>query len=284
MGASQESQSSPSQFGFRIYKLIKDGPLAKGGAKEITDFIIPPLEVLNQKNSFNDWILSLADKTITLKLYSLLYRGFKYIEIKTNSTGSKEGILGAAVKYENFENADKNLLHITSVTENSFAKNKLGLIPDDDYIIAAKAKNTPIISLNKEGYNPLEILNIIISSNKGNDITFFIYNLKNGSRVIDAKLEKDENSDKLTLGCDVAYGALHEFPRIMNDNDLNKFKEKKMDQDEKKEAISENNITNNNGEEIKTNNLNTKKDENEKNIILNKIEEDNNEEIEEDII
>ena len=90
MGTSQESPSTPSQFGFRIYKLIKDGPLAKGGAKEITDFIVPPIEIINQKNSFNDWILSLADKTITIKLYSLLYRDFKYIEIKTNPTDSKE--------------------------------------------------------------------------------------------------------------------------------------------------------------------------------------------------
>ena len=34
MGAAQENPSTPSQFGFRIYKLIKDGPLAKGGAKK----------------------------------------------------------------------------------------------------------------------------------------------------------------------------------------------------------------------------------------------------------
>ena len=283
MGTSQESPSTPSQFGFRIYKLIKDGPLAKGGAKEITDFIVPPIEIINQKNSFNDWILSLADKTITIKLYSLLYRDFKYIEIKTNPTDSKEGILGAAVKYENFENADKNLLHITSVAENSFAKNKLGLIPDDDYIIAAKVKNTPIISLNKEGYNPLEILNIIISSNYGNDISFFIYNLKKGSRTIDAKLEKDENSDKLTLGCDVAYGALHEFPRIINDEKPNKFQEKIIEKGEQKEVLSENNI-NISGEEITDNKSIIKNDEDGKKILLNKVEDNNKEEIEEDII
>ena len=287
MGAAQENPSTPSQFGFRIYKLIKDGPLSKGGAKEITDFIIPPIEILNQKNSFNDWILSLADKTITIKLYSLLYRGFKYIEIKTNSVGSKEGILGAAVKYENFENADKNLLHVTSVVENSFAKNKLGLIPYEDFIIAAKIKNTPIISLNKEGYNPLEILNIIISSNNGNDITFFIYNLKNGPRVVETKLEKDDNSDKLTLGCDVAYGALHEFPMIEIEKDskeLKKPKENITKETEKKEETDIKEININNGDEINGNNLAIKKDDNENINISKKEEENNNEVIEEDII
>ena len=252
MGSYQETSSTPSQFGFRIYKLTKDGPLAKAGAKEITDFIIPPIEVLTQKNSFNDWIISLADKTITIRLYSLLHRRFKYIEIKTNPLNSKEGILGAAVKYENFENADKNLLHITSVAENSFAKNKLNLIPNDDYIIATKTKNTPIISLNKEGYNPLEILNIVINSNIGNDLSFFIYNIKTGFRVVETKLENEENNNNFTLGCDVAYGALHEFPRgvfSINDN-IKEIKENK----EIKKIISENVANNEKKEsEIKTN-------------------------------
>ena len=290
MGGSQETPSNPSQFGFRIYKLIKDGPLAKGGAKEITDFIIPPYEVISQKNSFNDWILSLENKTITLKLYSLLYRDFKYIEITTNSKGTKEGILGAGVKYENYENADKSLLHITSVSENSFAKNKLGLIPEDDYIVALKTNNSPIISLNKEGYNPLEILNIVISSNEGNEVSFFIYNKKNGARIVEVKLEKEENEDKLRLGCDVAYGALHEFPRFVIGNDnLKEIKEIKENNDNeiKKEIEKENDVGNNTGEENKINEVDVIKGEaggENKDNIINKEEKDNKEIIEEDII
>ena len=280
MGGYEETPSTPSQFGFRIYKLIKDGPLAKGGAKEITDFIIPPIEIINKKNSFNDWILSLADKTITIKIYSLLYRKFKYIQIKTNSLGSKEGILGAGVKYENFENADKNLLHITSVGENSIAKNKLGLIPNEDYIIATKAKNSVIISLNKEGYNPLEILNIILDgNNNGSEITFFIYNKKNGPRTADLKIEKDEISDKFTLGCDVAYGALHEFPYEKDPNESIKIKE-----EEKEEIKSDNENNKNNGDKAKTNEVIIKNDDIQDKNVINKLEENNKDVIEEDII
>ena len=279
MGGYQEAVSTPSQFGFRIYKLTKDGPLAKGGAKEIIDFIIPPIEVLTQKNSFNDWITSLADKTITIKLYSLLHRSFKYIEIKTNPLNSKEGILGAAVKYENFENADKNLLHITSVAENSFAKNKLNLIPNDDYIIATKTKNSPIISLNKEGFNPLEILNIVINSNIGNDVSFFIYNIKTGFRVVEIKLENDNNNNFI-LGCDVAYGALHEFPKFVNNVNDNIKEIKNENKEIKEEKTSDNiNIVNN---EKKENEI--KVNENIVGDINNKIEDKNLEIVEEDII
>ena len=271
MGLSQETPSTPSQFGFRIYKIIKDGPLSKAGAKEIIDFIIPPFEVLSQKITFNDWIKSLSDKTVTIKLYSLLYRSFKYIEIKANKLGNKEGVLGAGVKYENYENADKNILHITSVKENSFAKNKLNLIAYEDYIVAAKIKDDPIISLNKEGFNPLEILNLIINNNIGNDITFFIYNIKNGFRISETKLEKENNNERFILGCDVAYGILHEFPKIKEeDNNINK------------ESINENNNSNTN--EIKEINISIKD-----NIELNKELKQSNKEknielIEEDII
>ena len=210
MGIFEETPSNIIQFGFRIYTIIKDGPLYKAGAKELTDFIIPPNEVTSQKMTFKEWISSVADQTIKIRIYSLLSRNFKILEVKTNKKDSKEGILGAGVRMENFENADKRLLHITSVAENSFAQNKLGLIANDDYIIAVKGKNTPIISLNIEQYNPLEILNMMISNNKGNELLFFIYNRKNGARNVEVKIEKEKD---FALGCDVAYGALHEFPK-----------------------------------------------------------------------
>ena len=233
MGVFEETSSNNTQSGFRIYKLIKDGPLDKSGVKEITDFIIPPQEVIDHKNTFQEWIHSLADQTIKLRTYSLLTRNFKTIEIKTNPKESKDGILGAGVKFENFENADKKLLHVTSVVENSFAQNKLGLTPDDDYIIAVKGNNTPIISLNIEEYNPLEVLNMVIDNNRGNDLLFYIYNKKSGPRSVEVNIEKENN---FALGCDVAYGALHEFPREQGEIVEEIVKEKEITNDKKEET------------------------------------------------
>ena len=265
MGVFEEETTNITQFGFRIYKLIKNGPLDKAGIKEITDFIIPPREVLFQKNTFKDWIVSIADQTIKIKIYSLLTRNFKIIEVKTNKSDSKEGILGASVKFENYENADKKLLHITSVLENSFAKNKLGLNENEDYIIAVKGKNTNVISLNNEEYNPLEILNNIISNNKGNDLIFYIYNIKNGARTVEVNIE---NNSDFILGCDVAYGALHEFPKEREEIAEEIIKENK------------NYITKN--EENMINNENTIE---EKNVIEKElIKKEEKDVIEEDII
>ena len=270
MGVFEETPSKTSQSGFRIYKLIKDGPLDKGGLKELTDFILPPQEILEQKNTFHEWIQSLADQTVKIKVYSLLTRNFKTVEIKTNPKESKEGILGAGVKFENYENADKKLLHVVSVVENSFAQNKLGLIPNDDYIIAVKGNNTPIISLNINEYNPLEVLNMVINNNRGNNLTFYIYNVKSGPRFVEVNIEKEND---FVLGCDVAYGALHDFPKIQDDiieemdkgkevgnasieaanSNSEKIEEKKDNNNQNKENIMEGNVSVENKKEEESN-------------------------------
>lgn len=65
--------------------------------------------------AFKDWISSIADQTIKIRLHSLLSPNFKVIEIKTNKKDSKECILGAGITIVNFENANKRLLNVNSV-------------------------------------------------------------------------------------------------------------------------------------------------------------------------
>jgi hypothetical protein len=277
MGVFEETPSKTSQSGFRIYKLIKDGPLDKGGLKELTDFILPPQEILEQKNTFHEWIQSLADQTVKIKVYSLLTRNFKTVEIKTNPKESKEGILGAGVKFENYENADKKLLHVISVVENSFAQKKLGLIPNDDYIIAVKGNNTPIISLNINEYNPLEVLNMVINNNRGNNLTFYIYNVKSGPRFVEVNIEKEND---FVLGCDVAYGALHDFPKIQDDIIEEMDKEKEVGN----ASIETTNSNSEKIEEKKDNNDQNKENIIEGNVIAENKKEEESNVIEEDII
>ena len=102
--------------------------------------------------------------------------------------------------------------------------------------------------MNKDEFNPLEKLNMVITNNKGNDLIFYIYNQNKGPRTVEMNIDKDDN---FVLGCDVAYGALHEFPKVQDkimeeiviykenkNNEINK--EEKLDNNEQKEPINEN--------------------------------------------
>lgn len=216
----ENSDEDIRKYGLRIYTIIKNGPLDKGGAKELSDFIIPSEEVMSRQMNFEEWVQTHANQEVTISLYSLLTKKFRDIKIKTNPIGSKDGVLGASVRKENWTTANKKVLHITSVSDNSFAQKELKLIPFEDYIIGVKLKSHPIIPLNQDDFSPLDILLEAIRKHKGNMMKFYIYNKNNGARDVTVNIGNDYY---FTLGCEGAFGALHMFPSL--ENEENKIKE-----------------------------------------------------------
>ena len=146
MGLNVSVPINSDLFGFRIYKLVPNGPLSKAKIKEIEDFIIPPKEIYEKNIPFDEWIKSNANKLLTLEIYSILKRKFFYIEIQTNPEGSKEGYLGASVRYENFIDAHKKVLHVLEIKKDSFADKILKLEENNDYLIAIKPEKGDILS------------------------------------------------------------------------------------------------------------------------------------------
>ena len=226
MGNSDSNVEDPLNSGYRIYHLIKNGPLDNNGINELSDFIIPPLDVLENKISFLDWVTSNAGKKLLLKIYSLKTRNLRVLTINANEKNSKDGILGGSVRFENWSIAHKKVLHIVNVEKNSFGDEKLHLIPEDDYIIAVQPIDHQIISLNSEDSDPLSILSMVIQSCKGKECNFYIYNIKKGSRK-ECAIIGSEPSFK--LGIEGAYGALHEFPFFDNEEITHEENNEKKD-------------------------------------------------------
>ena len=257
----EDSDEDLRKYGLRIYTIIKNGPLYNGGAKELSDFIIPSEEVMTRQIDFEEWVQTHANQEVTITLYSLLTKKFRDIKITTNPIGSKDGILGASVKKENWTIANKNILHIISVEKNSFAEKELGLIPLEDYIVGVRSKKPPIISLNQEGFTPLEILGEAIRKNKGKLMKFYIYNKNNGARDVTVTIGNDYY---FSLGCEGASGALHMFPSF--DNNENKTEENNFEREEK---IKGNDNSNNNTNVKQDNDNNIKVSENNSNNTKN---------------
>ena len=269
MGGSEST--NPFQCGFRIYHLIKDGPLDKIGCKSLSDFIIPPTDIIKKKINFIDYLKINAGKEINLTIFSLLKRQSKIISIKCNEKNSKDGMIGASVNFENFTNAHKNVLHVLKVKDYSFASVELKLKEKEDYIIAVKPKEHEIISLNQEGSDPLTVLGNIVQANKGNECEFFIFNVKNGARSVVTKIGTDSD---FVVGIEGAYGALHEFPfeeneddnnndnnNVSSNNDINENKKEEIIDKNNENNLLNNNINNSNNINNNINN-NNKKEEN----------------------
>ncbi len=238
MGGSESGVLNPLNTGYRIYHLIKNGPLDVNGINELSDFIIPPKDVLENKVPFVDWVTSNAGKELKIKIYSLKTRSLKELTIKANEKNSKDGILGGSVRYENWSIAHKKVLHIISVEPNSFGEKKLHLISNEDYIIAVQPIDQQIISLNVEESDPLSILGMIIQNSKGKECNFYIYNKKLGARRENVVIGVD---DDFKLGIEGAYGALHEFPFDDIDEDKDNFDNNIVDNPVKMNVIEEKN-------------------------------------------
>jgi len=213
MGAAESHSSLDEKYyGFRVYKVADNGPLAKAGVKELEDFIIPPSEVFSNKIPFYEYVRQNSNKLITLNIYSLSKRYFYNLEITPTDDwipSKDQGYLGASVRYENWSTADRLLLRVLRVNQDSIAHKKLNLMPQEDFIIALRPEGEDIITLNKDSQDPLTMFTNILTLYKNKEIEFFIYNCKQGGRNI--KISIDEDS----LGCDVAYGKLHEFPKLV---------------------------------------------------------------------
>ena len=122
-------------------------------------------------------------------------------------------------------------MHVIKIKENSFSQLILKLEENNDFLIAIQPKGKEIQSLNVSNKNPLNYFSQLIKENKGNECDFFIYNINKGAKIINATIE---NNNNFSLGCDVAFGALHYFP---NKSEMNLNDELKglKDDDEKEE-------------------------------------------------
>jgi len=297
MGITGSTLNDNKFFGFRLYKIFEGGPLGESGLTELDNFIIPPEDVLYNKISFYEYIKNNLNKNVTLQIYSVIKRIFYTIDVTPrNDWGDqKNGFLGACVRYENWSTAHTNILRVIKVKENSISEKVLKLKPLDDYIISIRPENKDFITLNKDTSDPMTIFQEVLQDNIANFIEVFIYNINNGPRSVKLFLERKNGE---ILGCDVAYGKLHELPKIYNEEiDKNLvFKESEVTNINKNENsnesktgdfvleetkkilmgnINRNKISNNNIKNDESNEKNEFETKNQINEEVNKIENSN---------
>jgi len=216
MGITGSSQIENKFFGFRLYKIFENGPLAESSLTILDNFIIPPEEVIQNQISFSEYIKKNLNKKVNLQIYSVIKRFFYTIEVTPrNDWGNeKSGFLGACVRYENWSTAHTNTLRAIKVKGDSVSEMILKLVPFEDFIISIRPENKDFITLNQEASDPLTIFQEVLQDNIENFIEVFIYNVKTGPRSVKLFLEQKNGE---MLGCDVAYGKLHELPIIHNE-------------------------------------------------------------------
>ena len=187
------SCESHENYGYRIYSLVENAPLHLAGLKELEDFIVP------EKGNYEVTLQQYIDKhkdNLEMTIYNLRSKTFNKITVDINN----KPYLGAVVNYENYITANTQLLHVLKVKFNTPAE-KIGLVSDDDYIIAVKDRLDEIHSLNNE-LDPLSVFSKYVETG----CYLYVYNRYTGMKIL--------KCDYITLGCEAVFGPGHEFPDI----------------------------------------------------------------------
>ena len=200
-------------YGFRVYEIIPGGPIDESKSViELEDFIIPP-ERIDKKIEFSKYLHKNKNFPISINVYNIKTRSIRQINVTPKhgwTNDEKAGLLGVYVRYENWALAHKNVLRIIKVKHNSIFE-KAKVIPKDDYIVGIKRIDTDIISLNQEEKDPISYFSEILESFLNYEVIIYMYNRNTGYKKVNTVLIKSLNGE--LLGCDLAYGQLHEFPK-----------------------------------------------------------------------
>ena len=193
-----QSQSEP--VGFRVVRVLPDGPLAKSSIEPFFDYVmsIEGEQPLTHSH-FTSIVQKNENKRVRLAVLSIKTGKTRFISM-TPQKWSGSGLFGALVERETVSDGFFHGLRIIEVLPNSEAE-KMGLRALSDFVIASDSP--PLLLKTPDDFDSLlrsenvESLNLIIFDSA-----------KNISRKVYGKLE---NSRK-QFGMDLASGALNIIP------------------------------------------------------------------------
>lgn len=203
MGAGE----STANGGFRIFKVNPNSPAARAGLEVFFDYIveIDGLEVIRSSaerhRGFFEKVQQSLNREIGLVVYNVrtkLYRDVKVTPMKWGGSG----LLGATVRYDQFDSAAGQGLRVLEVFPNSPSA-MARLIPFYDYILGTQ----------DVAFKELDELVEVVGSHLDRPLSLHVYNSESESTRIVHIVPSYRWGGQGCLGCDIGTGFIHRIPR-----------------------------------------------------------------------
>ena len=197
------NETSSEFCGYRVLSVQPRSPGEEAGLSPYFDFIVAAnnTQLLSEDGTFLDIIASHSGKNLELIVYNSKHDTTRMCTIKPRNNWGGRGLLGITIRFDSFENAHENVIHIINVKKNSPAE-RAGIKPDEDYILGTQ----------EVVFHDMDDLALCFEANINKAIEIYVYN----------SISKDVRSVSLTprsdwggyglLGCDVGHGYLHRLP------------------------------------------------------------------------
>lgn len=192
------------KVGYRVLGVQAQSPSSYCGLVSFFDFIVAangiPLKTLD--TTFISIIKASEDKPLTLTVYNYKNHSVRDVVMVPSRRWPGEGMLGATIRFDTFEDAEEQLIHVLEVEENSPAE-IAGLQPGEDYLLGTAEKT----------FKDSDVLFQELKQNLDRPVEFYVYNsISDEVRVVVIMPTEDWGGEGI-LGASVAHGFLHKLPQ-----------------------------------------------------------------------
>ena len=197
------NEASSDYCGYRVLSVQPNSPGEEAGLDPYFDFVVAAnnVQLLSEDNVFLDIISEHEAKDLELIVYNSKRDETRSCTIKSTRGWGICTLLGINVRFDSFENAHKNVIHILTVKPNSPA-DRAGINAGEDYILGTA----------DTVFQGMDEMALCFEANINKSLGIYVYSATTGEiRVVSITPRTDWGGYGL-LGCDVGHGYLHRLP------------------------------------------------------------------------
>ncbi|KAG1705190.1 hypothetical protein DVH05_004123 [Phytophthora capsici] len=189
--------------GFRVLGIQEQSPASAVGFVSFFDFILEANGIrLDTKDAtLMELIAQSEDRPMQLKVFNVKAQTTRELQLTPSRKWPGKGLLGVTIRFDSYEGAEDQLLHVLDVVESSPAQ-RAGLKADSDYLLGTPER----VFMDTEDLHD-EILDALDGS-----FQCYVYNsLEDQVRIVSIVPTERWGGDGV-LGAEVGHGYLHRLP------------------------------------------------------------------------
>ncbi|KAK1934253.1 Golgi reassembly-stacking protein 2 [Phytophthora citrophthora] len=191
--------------GFRVLGIQEQSPASAVGFVSFFDFILEANGIrLDTKDAtFMELIAQSEDRPMQLKVFNVKAQTTRDLQLTPSRNWPGKGLLGVTIRFDSYEGAEDQLLHVLDVAESSPAQ-RAGLKADSDYLLG-----TP----ERVFTDPEDLHDEILDALDGSFQCYVYNSIEDQVRIVSIVPTERWGGDGV-LGAEVGHGYLHRLPSV----------------------------------------------------------------------
>ncbi|KAE9029174.1 hypothetical protein PR003_g2957 [Phytophthora rubi] len=191
--------------GYRVLGIQEQSPAAAVGFVSFFDFILEAngIRLDTRDATLMELIAQSEDRPMQLQVFNVKAQSTRELQLTPSRKWPGKGLLGVTIRFDSYEGAEDQLLHVLNVAEASPAE-RAGLRADSDYLLGTPER----VFTDAEDLHD-EILDALDGS-----FQCYVYNsLEDQVRIVSIVPTERWGGDGV-LGAEVGHGYLHRLPSV----------------------------------------------------------------------